>query len=65
MTIIHGEKDPLVPVQNSFQIQLAMQNPNLELKVIPNMKHAMAFDKEMKKPIGILKRYLDRLKSPT
>lgn len=62
ITIFHGEKDPLIPVQNSFQIQLAMQNPNLQLKVVPNMKHTLAFDKEMKQPLGVLKQYLDNVK---
>ncbi|MGN0919469.1 MAG: alpha/beta fold hydrolase [Alphaproteobacteria bacterium] len=64
MTIFHGEKDPLIPVQNSFQIQLAMQNPNAQLKIVPNMKHTLAFDKEMKLPLNILKQYLGNIKSP-
>ena len=64
MTIFHGEKDPLIPVQNSFQIQLFMQNPNLQLKVVPNMKHTIGFDKEMKMPINILKQYLNNIRSP-
>jgi len=60
MTIFHGQKDPLIPVENSFRIQEALQNPNLQLRIVPNVKHTVAFDKEMKQPISILKQYLDR-----
>lgn len=59
ITIFHGQNDPLIPVENSFHIQKALQNPNLRLRVVPNAKHTVAFDKGMEQPLRILKQYLD------
>ena len=64
ITIFHGQNDPLIPVENSFRLQQALENPNLRLQIIPHAKHTVAFDKEMKEPLSILGQYLDNMKSP-
>lgn len=65
ITLFHGQRDPLIPVDNSFLIQKVSSNPNMQLCIIPHMKHTLAFDKEMKQPLAILKQYLDNIKSPS
>ncbi len=64
MTIFHGEKDNLIPPENSLLIQKQMKNPNVQLRIIPGMKHTLAMDREMKYPLSILAGYLNKIKSP-
>ena len=64
VTLIHGEKDQFIPVENSFHIQKGLNTPHAQVRVIPNTKHTFLCDKEMKTPIAILKGYLSKIKSP-
>ena len=64
ITIFHGQRDPLVPVENSFHLQKFLENPNLQLRIIPHMKHTIMLDADMKRPISILKQYISDIKHP-
>ena len=58
--IFHGEKDNLVPLENSFHVKEGLKNPNVHIHVIQKAGHGVISDFEWKEPMQILSRYLER-----
>ena len=60
--ILHGEKDRLVPIENSRQIARKLNRPNVTVQEIPSAGHTfdMDQDRRMKFTIATLKRHLAR-----
>jgi len=58
--IFHGEKDRLIPVENSIHVQRALNNPNCALHISPMTGHALNNDFEMKALIRALNDCLIR-----
>ena len=60
LSIFHGSDDNLIPVENSRHIQKSLKNPHCHLHVIKKAGHSINTDFEMKRPLRLLKGYLER-----
>lgn len=58
--IFHGEKDKLIPAENSIYVQKVLKNPNSVVHITPGAGHALNNDFEMKMPIQVLDQCLNR-----
>lgn len=60
LSIFHGKNDNLIPSENSHHIKKALQNKHCHVHIIPQTGHSLATDFEMKRPLRILKAYLEK-----
>ena len=60
MHIFHGQKDRLIPVENSSHVQKALDNPNCALHTSKSAGHTLQTDYKMEIPIEILSSCLVR-----
>ncbi|MBR6412641.1 MAG: alpha/beta hydrolase [Alphaproteobacteria bacterium] len=58
--IFHGQKDRLIPAENSLHVQRALNNPQCIVHVTPMTGHNLSNDYEMKMPICALGECLSR-----
>ena len=61
LALFHGQKDHLIPVENSARIQADLNNPNASLYVIPNTGHTLNSDFEMRAQIQVFKKQLEHI----
>ena len=59
LSIFHGKNDNLIASENSHHVRKALKNTNCHVHIIPNTGHSLNTDFEMKRPIRILKAYLE------
>ena len=58
--IFHGERDRLIPAENSLHIQRALHNPHCCVHIMPTTGHTLNSDFKMEMPIRILGECLAR-----
>lgn len=61
ISIFHGQNDNFIPVENSHHVKKVLKNSHCHLHIIKKNGHSMNADFEMKRPLRILKTYLEKM----
>ena len=59
LALFHGQRDNLIPVENSTHVQADLNNPKALLRVISNSGHTLNNDFEMQAQICVLKEQME------